>query len=230
MDRTIDLPSEFQIVPTGCEDGIDLIPYELRLNQNSRWALSEGSLFFQGEGAVQRAMRRITERLDQLGIPYAIVGGMALFQHGFRRFTEDVDLLVTEEGLKRVHDELPGRGYLPPFAQSRNLRDTELGVKIEFLVTGAFPGDGKPKPIAFPDPSQAAVELDGRKYVSLVTLIELKLASGMTNSQRLKDLADVQELTKSLQLPITFAEQLDPYVREKFRELWAPPSVDDARP
>lgn len=203
------------------------IPFEQRLNQNSRWALNEGSLFFQDHGAVQQAMRRITLRLDELNIPYAIVGGMALFQYGFRRFTEDVDLLVTPAGLQMIHENLTGRGYLESFAGSRSLRDTEHGVKIEFLLTGGFPGDGKPKPVAFPDPTQVYVERDGRKYVPLTTLIELKLASGMTNSRRLKDLADVQELIKALKLPMEFADGLHPYVQEKFRELWAPSDPGD---
>ena len=203
-------------------DRWEVITYEQRLNQDSRWALSEGSVFFEGQGAVQQAMQRIARRLNELGIPYAIVGGMALFQHGFRRFTEDVDILVTPQGLALIHEHLDGRGYLTPFEGSRNLRDTELGVKIEFLVTGGYPGDGKPKPVSFPDPAMAVVELDGRKYIPLVTLIELKLASGMTNSGRLKDLADVQELIKALRLPIDFEDQLVPYVRDKFRELWVP--------
>lgn len=51
--------------------------------------------------------------------------------------------------------------------------------------------------------------------------------SGMTNPHRLKDLADVQELTKALQLPIDFADQLDPYVQQKFRDLWAPSDVQE---
>ena len=55
----------------------EFITYEQRLNQNSRWALSEGSIFFEDKGAVQQAMRRIAKRLDELGVPYAIVGGMA---------------------------------------------------------------------------------------------------------------------------------------------------------
>ena len=67
-----------------------------------------------------------------------------------------------------------------------------------------------------------AIELDGRKYVPLTTLIEMKLASGMTNPNRLKDLADVQEVVKALKLPIDFADRLNPYVRDKFRELWSP--------
>lgn len=209
---------------TGCDGASvpELVPYEKRLDQNPRWAMSEGSVFFEDKGAVQQAVRRIAKRLDDLAIPYAIVGGMALFQHGFRRFTEDVDILVTKDNVAIIHEKLEGRGYLAPFTGSKNLRDTELGVKIEFLITGGFPGDGKPKPVSFPDPADVAIEMEGRKYIPLTTLIELKLASGMTNTHRLKDLADVQEVIKTLSLPIDFADQLNPYVREKFRELWSP--------
>ena len=224
MNTTLASPALSEtLLPCAVEEPREFIPYEQRLNQNSRWALSEGSVFFEDKGAVQQAMRRIAKRLDELGVPYAIVGGMALFQHGFRRFTEDVDILVTKESIPIIHEKLEGRGYLSPFSGSKNLRDTELGVKIEFLITGGFPGDGKPKPVSFPDPADVAVELEGRKYIPLTTLIELKLASGMTNTHRLKDLADVQEVIKTLSLPIEFADQLNPYVREKFRELWGPP-------
>ena len=209
--------------PVGRSETVEppLIPYEQRLDQNSRWALSEGSVFFEDKGAVQQAMRRIAKRLDELGVPYAIVGGMALFQHGFRRFTEDVDILVTREGLTRIHENLRGRGYLPPFAASKHLRDTELGVKVEFLVSGGYPGDGKPKPIAFPDPATVAVEMDGRKYIGLTTLIELKLASGMSSEQRGKDLVDIQQLIQAAHLPLDLTDQLNPYVQDKYRALWS---------
>src|SRR5439155_1921901 len=97
---------------------------------------------------------------------------MGMFAHGFRRFTEDVDLLVTSESLKRIHAELEGRGYLPPFAGSKNLRDADTGVRIEFLVAGEFPGDGKPKPVAFPDPQEASVEVRGVRCLSVPYLVE----------------------------------------------------------
>lgn len=59
-------------------------------------------------------------------------------------------------------------------------------------------------------------------FVSLPTLVELKLASGLTGGpDRLKDLADVSELIKVLELDEEFAEQLDDYVRPKFVELWS---------
>ncbi len=42
----------------------------------------------------------------------------------------------------------------------------------------------------------------------------------MTNPGRLRDLADVQELIRTLQFPLDFAGQLNPYVRGKYEELW----------
>ena len=196
------------------------LDYTKRLDSDMNWALREGGMFFQNESEVQKSLRRITGRLNDLGIDYAVVGGMALFLHGFRRFTEDVDILVTREGLQRLHEALEGSGYRPPFAGSKNLRDTENGVRIEFLVAGEFPGDGKPKPVAFPEPGLVAVEQEGIRLLNLNALIELKLASGMTGLARLKDLADVQEVIKMLALPEALAEQLAPYVQERYKELW----------
>ena len=93
-------------------------------------------------------------------------------------------------------------------------------MKVEFLVTGEFPGDGKPKPFAFPDPAAVSEEFDGVRYVGLPTLIEMKLASGMSNVNRVKDIADVQELIKLLDFPASFAGRLQEFVRPKFVELW----------
>jgi hypothetical protein len=198
-----------------------VVTYEQRLSSDLRWAMEEGDRYFRGEGGAHDALRRITKRLNELGIPYAVAGGLALFSHGFRRFTDDVDILVTRADLDRIHDELEGRGYLRPFSKSKNLRDTELGVKIEFLVSGQYPGDGKPKPIAFPSPTDVLVEKDGIKYINLPTLVSLKLASGMTGTGRSKDIGDVEELIKTLGLPDKLADSLHPFVQEKYREIWA---------
>jgi hypothetical protein len=195
--------------------------YEQRLDENPGWALSEGSRHFEEKSAVHEALRKIARRLDELGIPYAIAGGMALFMHGYRRMTEDVDILVAREDIKRIHDALEGRGYRPPFERSKNLRDTDNKVRIEFLLSGGYPGDGKPKPVAFPEPMSVSVERDGIRFLNLSTLVDLKLASGMTNVERLKDLTDVQELIKILGLSTEFAKELHPYVREKYLELWS---------
>jgi hypothetical protein len=210
------------------ENQTTVVPiYEHNLDRDTRWAMDEGGLHFEEKSEVFKTLRKITGRLDALGISYAVVGAMALFHHGFRRFTDDVDLLVTKSDLQTIHEHLDGLGFLPPFAKSKQLRDTDNGVRIEFLTTGDYPGDGKPKPVAFPDPADASVEIDGVHYLKLPTLVELKLASGMSAFHRLKDLADVMELIKTLQLPLEFSHELNPYVRPTFLELWNGAQIED---
>jgi hypothetical protein len=191
--------------------------------------MSEGSLFFEGQGRVQKTLERIAKRLGELRLPYAVAGGMALYAHGYHRFTDDIDILMTREDLHRLHEELDGRGWTRPFSTSKNLRDAQTGVRIEFLVAGGFPGDGKPKPVQFPDPSGVAVEIGGIKYVNLPTFVDLKLASGMTGENREKDLFDVREIIVALQLPHTFASDLNPFVRERFLQLWRQANVGKTR-
>lgn len=195
-------------------------PYEDKLRRGGSTALAEAARFFMKDDPVFRSLRAITERLDTLGVPYAVAGGMALVAHGYDRTTEDVDILLTTEGWVTARAALDGLGYVPPFAGSKNLRDAQTGVRIEFLLAGQYPGDGKPKPVAFPRPQDVAVDIDGIRYLRLDNLVELKLASGMTNPGRLKDLADVQELIRVLKLPRDFSDRLDPFVRGKFHELW----------
>ena len=88
------------------------------------------------------------------------------------------------------------------------------------IVAGDFPGDGKPKDLTFPDPATCYVEIDGVKCLPLEKLIDLKLASGMTASHRLKDIADIQELIKANHLPKDFVHKLHPWVQAKFLEIY----------
>lgn len=183
--------------------------------------LREMSEFYAGKGDVYRTLRRLAQRLEQEGIPYAVIGGMALAGHGLVRATQDVDILLTPEGLARFRERLVGRGYRPAFpGAQKSFRDTETGVRIEVVIAGEYPGDGRPKPVAFPDPAKVSVEYQRIRLVSLERLVELKLASGMSAPHRLRDLADVQDLIATLRLPRDFAARLDPSVREKYLELW----------
>jgi len=182
--------------------------------------LEEAEAYFMGEGGVRDAAAAIAERLAEAGIDYAIAGAIALGEHGFKRLTVDVDVLIRREGLDRFKAEWLGRGYLDVRPGGKAVRDTINNVKIDFLLTGDFPGDGKPKPVAFPDPREAAIAGDKYRVVSLPHLVEMKLASGMTAPHRLQDLADVLRLIRAADLPRDFTTQIDPYVRDKFVELW----------
>jgi hypothetical protein len=181
---------------------------------------AEGQRYFMGQGTLNNTLTQVTRDLKEHGIDYIVIGAVALLAHGYPRFTEDIDLVLTPEGLETFHRELIGLGYVPAFPGARKrLRSTKDGVTIEVMTTGEYPGDGKPKPVSIPEPSTASTEINGIQVVTFEKLIELKLASGMTAPHRLKDLADVQELIKIRGLRPEFAEQLNPYVRSKFLEL-----------
>ena len=197
----------------------ELIAYERQLAQSFNFVIREAEQLYQGQGRLRKTYDRLTKRLEALGVAYGVVGGYALIVHGVRRFTEDIDILVSGEGLDRLHKQLIGLGYVRVAPGSRNLRDVETGVKIEFIVAGEFPGDGKPKPVAFPAPEAVVERREGVKVINLKSLIELKLASGMTAKGRLQDLADVQRLIQECGLNAEFAEELNAYVRDKFLEL-----------
>lgn len=169
---------------------------------------------------LNETLRKLVEDLEAHGIDYAVIGAVALNQHGYQRFTSDIDLLMTKEGLEKFHRELAGLGYVPKFeGAKKTFRATARNVQIEVITAGEYPGDGKPKPVQFPNPDESCMVINGVKTVTLEMLITLKLASGMTNAGRLKDLADVQELIKVKQLDAGFADRLHPFVREKFIEL-----------
>jgi len=183
--------------------------------------LQLASDFFMKKDDVHLTMRRVTDRLREEKIPYAVLGGMAIALHGYSRVTKDVDLLTTKEGLERIHARLVGRGFVPAYSGARKrLRDTETRVYVDLITTGEYPGDGKPKAVQFPDPSES-VDFDGINVLALPRLIEGKIVTGMTVDYReLQDLGDVQALIRELRLPRLFAEQLDPTVRREFDRLW----------
>lgn len=185
--------------------------------------LRESDDFFLERGPIHETLRTLAERLERESIPYAIVGGMALNLLGYTRQTTDVDILLTKSGLERFRERFIGRGYLLAFPDaSRTFRDAQTKVKVEVITTGDYPGDGRSKPIAFPDPSAASVERGGIRVIRLEKLIELKLASGLSAQHRmLVDLGDVQRLIEELDLPLDLAGKLDASVASEYRRLWA---------
>jgi hypothetical protein len=188
---------------------------------SARERLREAEEFFVKKAPVQSTLERLARRLEQEGIPYAVIGGMALNVHGYVRVTRDVDVLLSPEGLDAFARLCVGRGYVAAFPGARKMFiDCESRIPVEVVTAGEYPGDGKPKPVAFPDPASSSVEIDGIRVVALPTLIELKLASGLSAGHRLRDLADVQDLIVTLELPLDLAESLDASVREEYRRLW----------
>ena len=173
-----------------------------------------------GTDPVHAATRKITKILDDMSLPYALIGAMALNEYGYRRATVDVDILITDESLQAFKSAWVGRGYVEKFPGSRGVRDTELGVGVDFVIAGQYPGDGKPKPVRFPDPAQVARRGEHVALLPVSRLVELKLASGMSSLDRAKDLADVVELIRHARLPRELADEIDESVRAKYIEAW----------
>ncbi len=59
-----------------------------------------------------------------------------MFFHGYRRFTEIVEVLVTPDGLAAILRNLIGAGYIRLPGTDKSIRDVENGVRIRFLVSG----------------------------------------------------------------------------------------------
>ncbi len=173
-----------------------------------------------GDADVQRAANRFAAALNEMGIPYVVCGALAVMAHGHARLTQDVDVLLTSDGLRRFKERWLGKGWVELFPGSKGMRDAEHNVKIDVLLTGDYPGDGQPKPVRFPNPEEVAMDVGGTSTIVLPKLIELKLASGMTAPDRPRDLDDVIQLIRANDLPREFVESLDPWVQDKFNELW----------
>lgn len=189
---------------------------------DSVWGrLQEASEFFAKRGKVHTALKRLARRLDEEDIAYAVTGGMALNLHGYEHVTCDLNVLLTASGLEKFLDQCIGRVYAPRVSgATKSFIDAVSQVPVKIVLTGEYPGDGKPKPVSFPDPAAASIEIEGIRVIVLEKLIELKLASGLSAAHQLKDLADVQELIAALKLPLELGEQLNESVRAEYRRLW----------
>lgn len=149
---------------------------------------------------------RVHTLLAAEAIPHAVVGGMAVCLHGYRRNTVDLDLLVRPENTAAVRLALE--------IQERP------NITVKWLMTGDKEGPGQPA--VFPDPADPRVVtvIEDLPVLNLAALIQSKLACGLGNLRRThKDFADVVELIAIHKLSASFARKLHESVRPEFKEL-----------
>lgn len=175
--------------------------------------LKEIGMFFQGTDPVHQTMNRIAAELEKANIPYAVVGGMAVNAHRHHRTTDDLDILLTAEGFAQFRQRFIGQSFDTIPGRARRFVDRGNAVTLDILVTGMFPGSGKPGPIAYPDPAAVRDRIDNIEVVNLATLVELKLAA-----RRYQDFADVVSLIRIHQLEESFADGLHSSVRSDYLE------------
>jgi len=185
--------------------------------------LKEIDLFFQGKDQVHKTLRRVVKRLEKANISYAVVGGMAVNAHHYQRTTGDVDILLTPEGFAEFRRLYVPKQYENYPGRLRRFVDRKNDVRLDVLVTGLFPGTGKPGPLPFPDPALVSETIGNIRVIDLVTLVQLKLAA-----RRYRDFGDVVELIRFNQLDESYAQRLHPSVRDDYIECLEEKRREDA--
>jgi hypothetical protein len=97
--------------------------------------LREIDIFFDGTSEVHQTMRRVVAKLADANIPYAIVGGMALNAHNYRRTTDDMDFLLTTEGFAAFVRLYGDSDFDRVHGWGRRFRDRPNGVTFDILLT-----------------------------------------------------------------------------------------------
>lgn len=170
-------------------------------------------MFFERAGPVWETLRELQRRLEEAGIDYLVIGGLALGAHDLHRQTVDVDVVLTVADYQKFIEMYEGSAYSRAEGAPRRFLDPASGVTIDVLICGELAGHtGKNRTVRFPDPAEAEMHGDLRT-VSLARLIELKLVTW-----RYKDWGDVVELIRANNLPGSFAEQLDATIRGAFKQ------------
>jgi predicted nucleotidyltransferase len=164
---------------------------------------------------------------DRLGLPYAIMGGIAVRAHGIPRPTYDVDftLAVPRDRLGELFEAIADRGYTVPEQYSRGWVDMVGGmplVKVRLFLEGRsvdadmfiaetpFQGEVLDRRIT------ADVEGLSVKLVSAEDLILFKLVAA-----RPRDLLDIQDVL------FTQGDLDEPYLRRWAGQLGVEAKLDD---
>lgn len=172
-------------------------------------------MFFERRGPVWDALHALTGRLEDAGVEYVVIGGMALGAHNYVRQTTDVDIVLTEPDINVFRAKFVGPVYEAVQGRLRRFRDPQTDVNIDVLIAGRIAGDRRRNSsVRFPHPSEGRV-VAGLRTVSMERLIELKLVTW-----RHKDWGDVVELIRRNQLPESLGDGLDPKVRAAFGECY----------
>ena len=136
-------------------------------------------------GPVDETLERVDRIFRDARITFAIAGGFAVIEHGYERFTKDVDLLVLASDLARAMEVLRAAGFTGNRTPiGARMRDGRTGVQVDLLGT-AFEGDER----------AVARAGRGRRRLGVIPvehLVLMKLEAG-----RIQDDADVVQLLKA---------------------------------
>jgi hypothetical protein len=168
--------------------------------------------------------KKVKRRLRAAHISFEPIDGLALNLYQAGRPTFDVDVLVPrlkwQEAVTAVLPLTIGseRMGLPGEPEPGALLQSREGPFIEFFPSGVRAEDIARVRGRWRKHKAGSYALRLRTN-SLIRLVNSKLASYLSATDRMKDLADVQELIKRQRLGREFAARLSPEVRSLFLRL-----------
>jgi hypothetical protein len=147
-------------------------------------------------GRYGRVVRALNQVLSACSCEAVVGGGWAVWRHGYLgRVTQDVDIALPKTRIDEFLRAASVSGFEvmnQPEGSWPKLLHRETGIEVDILPEGGRPGTAsRPAPTTIPHPNQMGAAHGMLKYISLSSLIELKLAAG-----RLRDEADVVELAR----------------------------------
>jgi hypothetical protein len=160
---------------------------------------------------IEKALNKAVKVLALFQIPHYVCGGFAVQEHGYPRFTVDVDLIVPDVDFAR--EKLAMNGFKENPSPKMTVTDRETQVEIDLS-----PGGSKvdPGPLTFPVPTHVSSE---PQILTLAGLLSLKLSTYIGRGvHRIQDYADVVKLIEANDLPRDY--NVDAKVRDTYREAW----------
>src|SRR5260370_38844642 len=143
---------------------------------------------------IEKTLHKGVKVLALFRIPHFGRGGFAVQEHGYPRFTVDVDIIVPD--LEFAREKLCMNGFRANPGSKMTVTDRETRVEIDLL-----PGGGKvdPGPLTLPVPTLVS---DKPQILTLESLISSKLSTYLGRGiERAQDYADVVKLIQANRLP-----------------------------
>jgi len=147
-------------------------------------------------GRYGRVVRALDQVLQACDCESVVGGGWAVWRHGYiGRVTQDIDIALPQNRLDEFLKAASVSGFEVLKQQPGRwpkLTHKETGIEVDVLPEGGRPGTQlHPALTTIPHPNAMGAVRGSLKYMSLIRLVELKLAAG-----RLRDEADVLELAR----------------------------------
>lgn len=146
---------------------------------------------------IEKTLIKAVQVLALFHIPHYVCGGFAVQEHGYPRFTVDVDIIVPDVDFAR--EKLAMNGF----------QENEIDL---------LPGGQKldPGPLTFPVPTHVS---DEPQILTLQKLISFKLSTYIGRGvHRIQDYADVVKLIEANRLPRDY--DVDAKVRDAYQKAW----------